>query len=116
MAYYKSLGVTVTHVMTDNGSCYKAFAFRDARRDLRLKPIRTKPYTPKTNDKAERFIQTALWEWAYAQAYPTSDRRGEELPIWLHRYNWRSPHGGIKSQTPISRVSLTGDNLLRLHN
>ena len=115
VAYYKSLGVTVTRVMTDNGSCYKAFTFRDACRDLGLKHIRTKPYTPKTNGKAERFIQTALREWAYAQAYPTSDRRGEELPIWLHRYNWRRPHGGIKSQTPISRLGLTGDNLLRLH-
>ena len=115
VAYYKSLGVTVTRVMTDNGSCYKAFAFRDACRDLGLKHIRTKPYTPKTNGKAERFIQTALREWAYAQAYPTSDRRGEELPIWLHRYNWHRPHGGIKSKTPISRLILTEDNLLRLH-
>jgi hypothetical protein len=115
VAYYKGLGVTVTRVMTDNGSCYKAFAFRDACRDLGLKHIRTKPYTPKTNGKAERFIQTALREWAYAHAYPTSDRRGEELPIWLHRYNWHRPHGGIKSKTPISRLVLTKDNLLRLH-
>jgi transposase InsO family protein len=116
VAYYKSLGVTVTRVMTDNGSCYKAFAFRDACRDLGLKHIRTKPYTPKTNGKAERFIQTALREWAYAQAYPTSDRRAEELPIWLHRYNWHRPHGGIKSKTPISRLALAEDNLLRLHS
>jgi transposase InsO family protein len=116
VAYYKSLGVTVTRVMTDNGSCYKAFAFRDACRDLGLKHIRTKPYTPKTNGKAERFIQTALREWAYAQTYPTSDRRGEELPIWLHRYNWHRPHGGIKSKTPISRLALSEDNLLRLHS
>jgi transposase InsO family protein len=115
VAYYKSLGVTVTRVMTDNGSCYKAFAFRDACRDLGIKHIRTKPYTPKTNGKAERFIQTALREWAYAQAYPTSDRRAEELPVWLHRYNWHRPHGGIKSKTPISRLGLTEDNLLRLH-
>jgi transposase InsO family protein len=115
VAYYKSLGVTVTRVMTDNGSCYKAFDFRDACTGLGLKHVRTKPYTPKTNGKAERFIQTALREWAYAQAYPTSDRRGEELPIWLHRYNWHRPHGGIKSKTPISRLALTEDNLLRLH-
>jgi transposase InsO family protein len=115
VAYYKSLGVTVTRVMTDNGSCYKAFDFRDACIGLGLKHVRTKPYTPKTNGKAERFIQTALREWAYAQAYPTSDRRGEELPIWLHRYNWHRPHGGIKSKTPISRLALTEDNLLRLH-
>jgi transposase InsO family protein len=116
VAYYKSLGVTVTRVMTDNGSCYQAFAFRDACRDLGIKHIRTKPYTPKTNGKAERFIQTALREWAYAQAYPTSDRRAQELPIWLHQYNWHRPHGGIKSQTPISRLGLTKDNLLRLHS
>lgn len=116
VAYYKSLGVTVTRVMTDNGSCYQAFAFRDACRDLGIKHIRTKPYTPRTNGKAERFIQTALREWAYAQAYPTSDRRAQELPIWLHQYNWHRPHGGIKSQTPISRLGLTKDNLLRLHS
>ena len=116
VAYYASLGVTVTRVMTDNGSCYKAFAFRDACRAHGLKHIRTRPYTPKTNGKAERFIQTALREWAYAQAYLTSDHRADELPRWLHRYNWHRPHGGIKSQTPISRIGLTGNNLLRLHN
>jgi transposase InsO family protein len=115
LAYYQSLGVTVARVMTDNGSCYRAFDFRGACRDLGLKHIRTKPYTPKTNGKAERFIQTALREWAYAQAYPTSQRRAEELPFWLHRYNWHRPHAGIKSQTPISRLGLSEDNLLRLH-
>jgi len=115
VAYYKSLGVTVTRVMTDNGSCYKAFDFRDACRDLGIKHIRTKPYTPKTNGKAERFIQTALREWAYAQAYPTSDRRAEELPHWIHKYNWHRPHGALKSRTPISRLGSTEDNLLRLH-
>jgi transposase InsO family protein len=115
LAYYHSLGVTVARVMTDNGSCYRAFDFRGACRDLGLKHIRTKPYTPKTNGKAERFIQTALREWAYAQAYPTSLRRAEELPFWLHQYNWHRPHGGIKSQTPISRLGLSEDNLSRLH-
>ena len=115
LAYYKSLGVTVTRVMTDNGSCYKAHAFRDLCRDLKLKHIRTKPYTPKTNGKAERFIQTALREWAYAQPYQTSDHRAAELPNWLHRYNWHRPHGGIKLQTPISRLALTEDNLLSIH-
>jgi transposase InsO family protein len=115
LAYYATLGVTVTRVMTDNGACYKSFAFRDLCRDLGLRHIRTKPYTPKTNGKAERFIQTALREWAYAQAYQTSDRRAAELPIWLHRYNWHRPHGGIKSKTPISRLGLDQDNLLMLH-
>jgi transposase InsO family protein len=114
-AYYASLGVTVTRVMTDNGACYKSFAFRDACKELRLKHIRTRPYTPKTNGKAERFIQTALREWAYAQSYQSSDQRAEEMPVWLHRYNWHRPHGGIKLQTPISQLSLAEDNLLSLH-
>ncbi|MBT9471999.1 MAG: IS481 family transposase [Pseudomonadota bacterium] len=116
LAYYASLGVTVSRVMTDNGSCYRSHAFRDLCKALGLKHIRTRPYTPKTNGKAERFIQTALREWAYAQAYPTSDRRTAELPFWLYRYNWHRPHGGIKSQTPISRLGLDQDNLLRLHS
>ncbi|AXS39177.1 IS481 family transposase [Breoghania sp. L-A4] len=115
LAYYESLGVTVTRVMTDNGACYKSKAFAKACRDLGLKHIRTRPYTPKTNGKAERFIQTALREWAYAIAYPTSRHRAAELPIWLHRYNWHRPHGSLKSKTPISRLDLTEDNLLRLH-
>jgi transposase InsO family protein len=116
VAYYASLGVAVTRVMTDNGSCYRSHAFRKACADLGLKHIRTRPYTPRTNGKAERFIQTALREWAYAHAYPSSARRAVELPLWLHRYNWHRPHGGIKSQTPISRLGLNRDNLLRLHS
>jgi transposase InsO family protein len=115
IAYYASLGIKVTRVMTDNGSCYKALDFRRACRDLGLKHIRTKPYTPKTNGKAERFIQTALREWAYAQAYSHSDQRTAELPCWLHRYNWHRPHGSLKSKPPISRLGLAEDNLLRLH-
>jgi len=115
IAYYASLGVTVTSVMTDNGACYKSHAFRDLCRDVGLKHIRTKPYTPKTNGKAERFVQTSLREWAYAQAYQTSDQRAAQLAPWLHRYNWHRPHGGIKSNTPISRLGLTQDNLLMLH-
>ena len=115
VAYYKSLGVIVTQVMTDNGSCYKSFAFRHACKALGLKHIKTRPFTPRTNGKAERFIQTSLREWAYAQAYPSSQRRGEELPIWLHRYNWHRPHGSLNSKPPISRLALTEDNLLRLH-
>ena len=115
VAYYASLGITVARVMTDNGSCYRSAAFRQTCRDLGLRHIRTRPYTPKTNGKAERFIQTALREWAYAQAYPTSEHRGDELPRWLHRYNWHRPHGSLKSKPPISRLALTQDNLLRLH-
>jgi transposase InsO family protein len=115
VAYYASLGVTIARVMSDNGSCYRSKAFAKACRDLGLKHVTTRPYTPKTNGKAERFIQTALREWAYAIAYPTSDHRAAELPVWLHRYNWHRPHGSLKSKTPISRLVLTEDNLLRLH-
>ena len=116
VAYYKHLGVTVTRVMTDNGSCYKAQDFAKACKALGLKHIRTKPYTPKTNGKAERFIQTALREWAYARAYPSSEIRKAHLPEWTHMYNWHRPHGSLKYLTPISRLSLNRDNLLRLHN
>ena len=80
VAYYQSLGVKVVRVMTDNGSCYKSFDFRNACRDLGLRHIRTRPYA-----RQNGFIQTALREWASAQAYPTSDRRAQELPLWLHR-------------------------------
>ena len=83
---------------------------------LGLKHIRTKPYTPKTNAKAERFIQTSLREWAYARAYQRSRQRRDQLAGWLHRYNWHRPHAGIGATTPISRLGLTEDNQLRLHN
>lgn len=116
VAYYESLGVKVERVMTDNGSCYRSKAFGKACKRLGLKHIFTKPYTPKTNGKAERFIQTSLREWAYARAYNTSDERTAELPRWLHRYNWHRPHGSIGSKPPISRLGLTGNNLLRLHS
>jgi len=116
LAWYASLGITVERVMTDNGSCYKSHAFREACNHLGLKHIRTKPYTPKTNGKAERFIQSSLREWAYARAYETSGQRAKELPYWLHHYNWHRPHAGIKGNTPISRSGLNVNNLMRLHS
>ena len=115
VAYYQRLGITITRVMTDNGSCYRSFAFRDLCKQLGIKHIRTKPYTPRTNGKAERFIKTAITEWAYAMAYQTSQQRAEYLPTWTHMYNWHRPHGGIKDQTPISVLSMDRDNLLRFH-
>ena len=109
--------------MTDNGSCYRSFAFRKACRDLGLKHIRTRPYTPKTNGKAERFIQTALREWAYAQRLSnTHDHRADELPVWLHRYNWHRPHGSIECQTthqpprPDRGQPVEAPQLERLHD
>ncbi|MGH8429092.1 MAG: IS481 family transposase [Solimonas sp.] len=116
VAYYKSLGVIVERVMTDNGSCYRSKAFAKACRRLKLNHIRTKPYTPRTNGKAERFIQTSLREWAYARAYLNSEQRAHQLPFFMHRYNWHRPHASIGAKPPISRLGLTEDNLLRLHN
>jgi transposase InsO family protein len=116
VAYYASLGVKIERVMTDNGACYSSIAFASACKHLGLKHIFTKPYSPKTNGKAERFIQTSLREWAYARAYNTSHERTAELSRWLHRYNWHRPHGSIGSKPPISRLGLTGNNLLRLHS
>jgi transposase InsO family protein len=115
VAYYATLGVKVERVMTDNGSCYLSRAFAQACSKLGLKHIRTKPYTPKTNGKAERFIQTSLREWAYARAYDSSDQRTAELARWLHSYNWHRPHSSIGSKPPISRLALDRNNLLRLH-
>jgi transposase InsO family protein len=115
VAYFKSLGVNVERIMTDNGSCYRSKAFARACRQLRIKHIRTKPYTPHTNGKAERFIQTALREWAYATAFQHSDQRRQALLPWLHRYNWHRPHASLAKTPPISRLGLTGNNLLRLH-
>ena len=115
LGYYESLGIKVERIMTDNGSCYRSFAFRRACKRLGLKHIRTKAYSPQTNGKAERFIQTSLREWAYAHAYQSSWQRRAELPLWLHRYNWHRPHAGIDDTTPISRLGPPGNNLLRLH-
>lgn len=113
--YYGRLGVNIARVMTDNGSCYRSRAFGKACRQLGIKHIRTKPYTPQTNGKAERFIQSALREWAYATAFETSDQRRDELPRWLHRYNWHRPHASLGSKPPIGRIPIAGNNLLRLH-
>ncbi len=116
VTYYRSVGIKVTGIMTDNGSCYRAKAFAKACKKLALKQIFTRPYRPQTNGKAERFIQTALREWAYARAYDTSDQRAKDLPIWLHHYNWHRPHGSLESKPPISRLGLPGDELLRFHS
>jgi transposase InsO family protein len=116
VAYFASLGIRSERVMTDNGSCYRSTTFRAACKRLGLRQIFTRPYTPRTNGKAERFIQSALREWAYARAYQNSDQRCAELLDWLHRYNWHRPHGSLKANTPISRLGLSEDNLLRLHN
>jgi transposase InsO family protein len=103
-------------VTSTPAASFRSRRYPKALRLLEIKHLRTKPYTPKTNGKAERFVQTSLREWAYPQAYLTPDHRAQHLPIWPHRYNWHRPHSSLKSKPPISRLGLTEDNLLRLHN
>jgi transposase InsO family protein len=116
LRFFRRLGVKVERVMTDNGSSFRSRRYAKALRRLKIKHLRTKPYTPRTNGKAERFVQTSLREWAYARAYNTSEERAAELPIWLHRYKWHRLHASIGSKPPISRLSLPSDNLLRLNS
>ncbi len=116
VAYYRRLGIKVQRVMTDNGPCYQSKLWAKTCRDLGIRHLRTKPYTPQTNGKAERFIQTALREWAYATAFETSEQRKAELPRWLHIYNWHRPHASLGQRPPISRLGLTRNNLMRHHN
>jgi transposase InsO family protein len=114
--HYRKLGVRVQRVMTDNGNPYLSRLFKATCLELGVRHLRTKPYTPKTNGKAERFIQTALREWAYAEPYLSSAARTSALQRWLHHYNWHRPHSALKSNPPISRLNLDGHNLLTLHN
>lgn len=115
LGFFTSLGVEVRRVMTGNGSSHVSSAFRGACNALGLKHIRTRPYTPRTNGKAERFIQTALREWAYAASYANSDERASELPRWLHEYNFYRNHTVLQSKPPISKVGEAANNVLRLH-
>lgn len=114
--YYARLGVRIRRILTDNGSCYRPADFRNTCRRLGIRQKFTRPYTPRTNGKAERFIQTALREWAYAYAYPDSAQRLSELPYWLHIYNWHRLHTSLSGQPPVSRRGQSRNNLLRLHS
>lgn len=115
IAWYAKLGIKIKRLMTDNGSCYRAKTFAKACRKLGIKHIFTKPYTPRTNGKAERFIKTMITEWAYARSYENFEQRAKVLFPWTHMYNWHRPHAGIKGKTPVERIRLNEDNLLRLH-
>jgi len=114
--YYAGFGIKIRRVMTDNGACYKSKRFRRLCGRLGLKHIRTKPYTPRTNGKAERFIQTALREWAYARSYEDSEQRAQHLPVWLHQYNWHRPHSALEYQPPVTKLGIDVNNLVGLHN
>lgn len=115
LRYYRELGIRFRRVMTDNGACYRSRTFQQLCAQLGLKHIRTRPYTPRTNDKAERFIQTSLREWAYARSYDTSGQRAAYLLPWLHHYNRHRLHASLGYQPPISRVPLPLNNVLGLH-
>ena len=116
LAWYKRLGIRIRRVLTDNGSCYLSLAFREVCQRHKIKHLRTRPYTPRTNGKAERFIQTALREWAYGCAYQTSEERAAHLPHWLHDYNCHRPHASLGGAPPISRSGLDQNNVLINHN
>lgn len=114
--YYARLDVRIEQVMTDNGSAFRSRAFAHALSELGLRHIRTRPYTPRTNGKAERFIQSALREWAYGFVYRHSTERARMLNHWLHHYNWHRPHSALDGSPPASRLSLPDNDLLRTHS
>ncbi|OIO02801.1 MAG: hypothetical protein AUJ49_05590 [Desulfovibrionaceae bacterium CG1_02_65_16] len=116
LGFYKSLGITVRRVMADNGSGYVSKSFFKACAERGLKHFRTRPYTLRTNGKAERFLQTALREWAYAANYGSSNERASELPRWLHEYNFYKNHSALQNKPPISRIEVGVNKVLQLHS
>src|SRR6266481_4247647 len=108
VAFYAQHGITIRRLLTDNGSCYRSRHFRTACLQLGILHRFTRPYTPRTNGKAERFIQTALREWAYVRHYLNSEERDQQLSPWLEHYNFHRPHGSLGYAPPISRASPVG--------
>ena len=105
IAFFNAHGVTVERVMSDNGSAYRSHTFRKLLEQHRIRHIRTRPYTPRTNGKAERFIQTSLREWAYAASYRSSAERADAMPPWIDGYNTTRPHSALANQTPWLRLN-----------
>jgi transposase InsO family protein len=114
-AYYARFGFSIRRLLTDNGSCYRHWLFRKILWNQNVKHRFTRIYTPRTNGKAERFIQTALREWAYPRSYQHSLERHQQLDLWLHDYNFHRPHTSLNLNTPASRAGLNENNLLSLH-
>lgn len=110
LAWFASHGVVAQRVMTDNGSAYRSKLFASSIAAHGLRHIRTRPYTPRTNGKAERFIQSSLREWAYARTFQTSAERGAAMLPWITSYNHTRPHSALGGKPPISRIAK--DNLL----
>jgi transposase InsO family protein len=115
LAYYAKLGVKVKRLLTDNGSAFRSKEFAAACKALGIVHKFTRAYRPQTNGKAERFIQSALREWAYGWTYQNSAERSAALSRWLHHYNWHRPHSGIGGLVPMSRLPKSRKNLLQVH-
>ena len=105
VAFYASHGISVQRLMTDNGAAYRSRAHAIACRELAIRHLTTQPYRPRTNGKAERFIQTLTRRWAYGRTYNTSAERTDALPAWLNHYNFTRPHGSLSHKPPGSRLT-----------
>ncbi len=114
--YFKSLGIEIQELMTDNGPGYRSKLLARFLESLNVRHLTTRAYRPQTNGKAERFIQTLQREWAYGRRYATSYQRTKALWPWLHDYNWHRPHGSLGRRPPISRLGFTMNNLVRHHS
>jgi transposase InsO family protein len=110
VAFYASYGIRIERVMTDNGAGYRSVIHALACRTLGLRHLRTRPYRPRTNGKAERFIRTMLGGWAYGAIYGTSAERTRALPGWLDHYNRRRPHRSLNRQAPLTRLTQIRNN------
>jgi transposase InsO family protein len=109
LTWFRRHGIRVRRLMTDNAFAYSSHLFTALCQRQGVRQLRTRPYTPRTNGKAERFIQTLLREWAYARIYATSEERSTTLPSWINHYNYRRPHGSLSHQPPATRLN----NVLR---
>jgi transposase InsO family protein len=113
-AYYAGFGILIEGVYTDNAKVRRGRHFAGAGAPLGLRHYSARPYPPRTDGKAERFLQTCLREWAYARAYHRLHQRRDALPTWLHGYNWHRPHMSLAAQPLINRLALNRNNLSRL--
>jgi transposase InsO family protein len=117
VSHYASYGITVERLITDNGSAYRSAIHAIACRTLGIRHLRTRPYRPQTNGKAERFIRTMLGGWAYGAIYRDSTERNAALAGWLDFYNRQRPHGALSHRPPLARLhQLNGNNLLGSYN
>jgi len=105
VVWFAARGITIERVLSDNGSCYRSRAWRNACTELGIKAKYTRPYRPQTNGKIERFNRTLAHEWAFVRAYPSEAARRAALPGWLHTYNHHRPHTAIADQPPITRLT-----------